>query len=353
MNREVDYEYDNSKNDHKGEQQMGKNIKDIAYSVLDLAPIGVGKSVNETFKNSLSLARHVEKLGYKRFWLAEHHSMPGIASSATSVLIGYIAGGTKTIRVGAGGIMLPNHAPLVIAEQFGTLEGLYPGRIDLGLGRAPGSDPHTMYALRRNIHSGEDFPQLLAELRYFFKPTSPTNKVRAIPGEGMDIPIWLLGSSSFSAKLAAELGLPFAFASHFSPEYTLPALNIYHNHFQPSEVLQKPYAMACVNVFAADTTEKAKMLSTSHAQMFLDLIRNTPGKLKPPVESMDGLWTEIEKAAVEKQLSYSFIGNKDEIKEKIESFVAETQIDELMITSSIYDHEERLRSFEIVMEAVQ
>lgn len=332
---------------------MSISIKDIQYSVLDLAPITVDGTVHETFKNSISLARHVEKLGYKRFWLAEHHSMPGIASSATSVLIGYIAGGTSKIRVGAGGIMLPNHAPLVIAEQFGTLEALYPERIDLGLGRAPGTDPHTAYALRRNLHSGEDFPRLLAELRYFFKPTSPTNKVRAVPGEGMDIPIWLLGSSGFSAQLAGELGLPFAFASHFSPEYTIPAFNIYRNHFKPSEVLQEPYAMACVNVFAADTTEKAKILSTSHAQMFLDLIRNTPGKLKPPVESMDDLWTDVEKTAVQSQLSYSFIGNKEEIKKKIEQFVADTEINELMITSQIYNHEDRLRSYEIVMEAVK
>lgn len=332
---------------------MKRKLHEIKYSVLELAPIVQGSTATETFKKSLSLALHTEKLGYYRFWVAEHHNMPGIASSATALLIGYIAAGTKTIRVGSGGIMLPNHAPLVIAEQFGTLNAMYPGRIDLGLGRAPGTDPYTSYALRRNFQSSDDFPQLLAELRSYFKPAQPSQKVRAIPGEGMDIPIWLLGSSGFSARLAAELGLPFAFASHFSPEYTLTALQIYRNHFKASEVLDKPYTMAAINVYAADTTEKAQMIATSHAQSFLGLIRNQPSQLKPPVSSMDGLWNEMEKAAVEKQLAASMIGNPSEVKEKLQQFLDETEVDEIMINSHIYDHEDRLRSYEIVMEIVK
>ncbi|MDE5416328.1 LLM class flavin-dependent oxidoreductase [Alkalihalobacterium chitinilyticum] len=327
-----------------------KQIHDIKFSILDLAPIVQGGSAADSFKNSLDLARHAEKWGYHRVWVAEHHNMPGIASSATSVLIGYIAGGTTKIRVGSGGIMLPNHAPLVIAEQFGTLESMYPGRIDLGLGRAPGSDQYTAHALRRDLRSGHDFPNQLAELRAYFAPDQHNQRVRAYPGEGLQIPIWLLGSSGFSAQLAGKLGLPFAFASHFSPEYTLPALNLYRQSFQPSEVLQEPYAMVGVNVIAADTDEKAQWLSTSHQQAFLSLIRNKPSQLQPPIESMEHLWTSIEKDAIEKQLGSSVIGNPETVKEKLQAFLDETQADEMIINSHIYDHNERLRSYEIVQE---
>ncbi|WP_216831819.1 LLM class flavin-dependent oxidoreductase [Alkalihalobacterium elongatum] len=329
-----------------------KQLSDITFSVLDLAPIVSGGSATESFRNSIDLAQHVEKWGYRRFWVAEHHNMPGIASSATSVLIGYIAGGTSKIRVGSGGIMLPNHAPLVIAEQFGTLESMYPGRIDLGLGRAPGSDQYTAFALRRDLRSGHDFPEQLEELRAYFDPSIATDnmRVRAYPGEGLNIPIWLLGSSGFSAQLAGKLGLPFAFASHFAPEYTIPALNLYRESFQPSEVLQEPYAMVGVNVIAADTDEKAQWLSTSHQQAFLSLIRNQPSQLQPPIKSMEQLWTSMEKDAIEKQLGSSVIGSPQTVKEKLQAFLDETQADEMIINSHIYDHQERLRSYEIIKE---
>ena len=251
--------------------------RQVPISVLDLAPVNVGTTPADSFPKTLDLARHAEKLGYNRYWLAEHHNMSGIASSATSLVIGYVAAGTKKIRVGSGGIMLPNHAPLVIAEQFGTLESMYPGRIDLGLGRAPGSDQLAAQALRRGLSShGQDFPQLLKELRGFFSPTPESARsVRAVPGEGLNVPIWLLGSSGFSAELAGTLGLPFAFASHFAPDYLLPALQIYHSHFQPSEALDKPYVMIGVNVVAADTNAEAERLATSQKLQFLNLIRAT------------------------------------------------------------------------------
>ncbi|SFC69481.1 luciferase family oxidoreductase, group 1 [Bacillus sp. OV322] len=326
-----------------------KQIQDIPLSVLDLAPILQGGSAGESFRNSLDLAQHAEKWGFNRYWLAEHHSMPGIASAATSVVIGYIAGGTTKIRVGSGGIMLPNHSPLVIAEQFGTLESMYPGRIDLGLGRAPGSDQLTAMALRRDVRrNGQEFPEDLEQLRSYLDADSSSKAVRAIPGEGLNIPIWLLGSSGFSAQLAAQLGLPFAFASHFSPENTIPALNLYRNNFKPSKVLDKPYAMVGVNVFAADTAAEAKKLATSHQQQFLNLIRNNPGPLAPPVETMEGIWTEYEKAAVLQQLKSSIIGSPDEVEEKLQAFLNETQADEIIVTSGIFDHAARLHSFEIL-----
>lgn len=328
-----------------------KNLSDISFSVLDLASIIEGGTISGAFKNTVDLAQHVEKWGYQRFWVAEHHSMPGIASSATSVLIGYVAGQTERIRVGSGGIMLPNHAPLVIAEQFGTLEAMYPGRIDLGLGRAPGSDQYTAMALRGDVrNNGQDFPEQLAQLRSYLHPDSKHNRVRAIPGEGQDIPLWLLGSSGFSAALSAKLGLPFSFASHFSPENTKPALARYRNNFQPSEILDKPHAMVGINVFAADTTEEAQKISTSYQQQFLNLIRNTPGQMVPPVDTMDGIWTEYEKAIVMKQLNASIIGNPEEVKEQLQAFLDETQADEMIINSAIYDHKARLRSYEIVAE---
>jgi luciferase family oxidoreductase group 1 len=322
----------------------------IPLSVLDLAPITEGSTAAESFQNSVELAQKVESFGFNRYWLAEHHNMPGIASSATSVLIGHIAGATKTIRVGAGGIMLPNHATLVIAEQFGTLESLYPGRIDLGLGRAPGSDQATAYALRRTLNRvAEEFPQQVEELEDYFKGTA---RVRAIPGEGLNIPIWLLGSSDFSARLAAYKGLPFSFASHFAPQYTIPALRLYRDRFQPSEALDRPYAMVGVNVIAADTDEKAKWLATSQQQQFLSLIRNMPSQLKPPVEDMDEIWAPIEKASVEQTLDprFTIVGSPDAVRRKLSAVIKETEADEVIIQSPIYCQQDRIRSYEIVAE---
>ncbi|WP_409299747.1 LLM class flavin-dependent oxidoreductase [Peribacillus sp. SCS-155] len=334
-------------------KQEKKYLRDIPFSVLDLAPVVAGSTPADALRNTLDIAQHAEKWGYNRFWVAEHHNMKGIASSATSVVIGHVAGGTSKIRVGSGGIMLPNHAPLVIAEQFGTLESLYPGRIDLGLGRAPGSDQLTAHALRRDIRShGEDFPQLLHELRTYFNPALSQEKmyVRAVPGEGLNIPVWLLGSSTFSAQLAGMLGLPFAFASHFSPNNTLPALNAYRRSFRPSEVLDKPYALVCLNVIAAETDEKAERLATSLQQQFLNLIRNKPGLLQPPVDSMEHIWTPYEKAALEQQLGSTIIGSKETVENMLQAFLDETQADEMMVTAQIFDHFDRLRSFEIVSE---
>ncbi|MGI8468186.1 MAG: LLM class flavin-dependent oxidoreductase [Pyrinomonadaceae bacterium] len=320
-------------------------------SVLDLSPVIEGASAADALRNTLSLARHAENLGYKRFWLAEHHNMPGIASAATAVVIAYVAAGTQKIRVGAGGIMLPNHAPLVVAEQFGTLESLYPNRIDLGLGRAPGSDRATAHALRRALHSdGNDFPELLEELRFFFQKPVENQRVMAVPGGGLDVPIWLLGSSGFSARLAGKLGLPFAFTAHFSPEYLLPALELYRENFRASESLQKPYAMVALNVVAAETDAEAQILATSQYQSFLNLARGKPAKLPPPVENMKGLWTAQEKAAVESRAGGSIIGSAATVGEKLEKFVESTNADELIINAMIYEHAARLRSYKIVAE---
>ncbi|MDM5339598.1 LLM class flavin-dependent oxidoreductase [Fictibacillus enclensis] len=332
-------------------QLSNKQLHEIPYSVLDLSPVIVGETPADSLKKTLDLAQHAEKWGYNRYWLAEHHSMPGIASSATSVVIGHVAGGTERIRVGSGGIMLPNHAPLVIAEQFGTLESLYPGRIDLGLGRAPGTDQVTAHALRReNMSNGEDFPEQVDELRAYLKADGSGNRVRAIPGEGLDIPIWLLGSSGFSARLSAQLGLPFSFASHFSPDNTLPALDVYRRNFKPSEVLDKPYAMVGVNVIAADTEEKAAYLATSMQQQFLNLVRGIPSKLKPPVQSMEGIWSPYEKASIDQQLRTTMIGTPETVKAKLQAFLDETKADEMIINAQIFDHQDRLRSYEIVSE---
>lgn len=332
---------------------MTKTLRDIPLSVLDLAPIVEGSTAAQSFQNSLDLAQKVEKWGFHRYWLAEHHAMPSVASSATAVLIGYIAGGTSTIRVGSGGIMLPNHAPLIIAEQFGTLESLYPGRIDLGLGRAPGADQRTARALRRDLRiGGDDFPELLEELREYLRPRTSDNPgaLRAVPGEGLNIPIWLLGSSDFSARLAGMLGLPFAFAGHFSPNYTLPALQTYRQSFRPSDVLSEPYAMLGVNVMAADTDELAERLATSHYQAFLNLIRGDLKPIQPPVDNMDELWSEFEKMSVLAQLRSSIIGNPHTVKQKLQELLEATQADELMITTQMYRHEDRVRSFEIVAD---
>jgi luciferase family oxidoreductase group 1 len=327
-----------------------KKFNNIPLSVLDLAPINLGSNAGQSFKNSVELAQHVESLGFSRYWLAEHHNMPGIASSATSVIIGHIAGATKHIRVGSGGIMLPNHAPLVIAEQFGTLESLYPGRIDLGLGRAPGSDQATAYALRRTLQStGDDFPAQVEELEAYFEQDM-TGRVRAFPGEGLNVPIWLLGSSGFSARLAAQKGLPFSFASHFSNEYTLPAMQLYHQHFTPSKVLQKPYTMLGVNVIAADTDEKARWLATSQQQQMFDLMRGMPRQFQPPIEDLNTVWTIREQATFEEKLSSTstIVGNPETVKRKLESFINDTKANEIIINSQVFHQEDRLRSYEIV-----
>ncbi|TDF94461.1 LLM class flavin-dependent oxidoreductase [Paenibacillus piri] len=336
--------------------KQSKGIHEIAISVLDLVPVVTGGTAAESLRHTIDLAQHAERWGYRRYWLAEHHNMPGIASSATSLIIAHVAASTSTIRVGSGGIMLPNHAPLVIAEQFGTLETLYPGRIDLGLGRAPGSDQPAMRALRRGLGSdGSDFPEQLSELRSYFDPAlgSRPMGVRAVPGEGLRIPIWLLGSSGFSAQLAGQLGLPFAFASHFAPDYLLPALELYRSYFRPSDVLQEPYVMVGVNAVTADTDEEARRLATSQQQAFLNLIRGRTGMLNPPVDSMDELWSPHEQAIVLKQLSYAVAGNKDTVRDKIKSILKETGADELIVTSQIYDHQARLRSYELLAEVVK
>ncbi|WP_138754404.1 LLM class flavin-dependent oxidoreductase [Paenibacillus sinopodophylli] len=325
----------------------------IPLSVLDVSPIVAGGSVAESLANTLDLAQHAEKWGYNRYWLAEHHNAPSIASSATSIVIGHVAAGTSKIRVGSGGIMLPNHAPLVIAEQFGTLESLFPGRIDLGLGRAPGTDGLTATALRGNRGgNGHDFPEKLAELRAFLDPTRTElgMPVRAIPGEGLDIPIWLLGSSDFSALLAAQLGLPFAFAGHFSPNFTVPAMNLYRSSFKPSDVLDKPNGMVAVNVIAADTDEEAAYLATSMQQLFLSFIRNTRGPLPAPVRDMDTVWTPQEKIALQQQLGSSIVGGPDTVRSKLKQYIEATKADEIMVAAHIFDHKARLRSYEIIAE---
>ena len=322
----------------------------IPFSVLDLSPVPVGSTAADAFRHSRELAQHAEKFGYLRFWLAEHHNMTGIASAATSVVIGHVAAGTSTIRVGSGGVMLPNHAPLVIAEQFGTLESLFPGRIDLGLGRAPGTDQTTARALRRDLQgSADNFPDDVVELQRYFADPVEDQRVRAVPGAGLNVPIWLLGSSTFSAQLAAALGLPFAFASHFAPDYLLTALQIYRTQFRPSKQLERPYAMVGVNVFAADTTEEAEFLFTSLQQQFINLRRGTPGQLPPPVKQIP--WNEAERAGVEHSLACSVIGDQRQVEAGLASLIEQTQPDELMVTAQIYDHAARLRSFEITAQA--
>ena len=328
------------------------DLSSVPFSVLDLAPVPAGSSVSDSLRNTLDLARRVEALSYRRFWLAEHHNMTGIASAATAVLVGHVAGGTKTIRVGSGGVMLPNHSPLVVAEQFGTLEALYPGRIDLGLGRAPGTDQLTMRALRRNFAaSTEDFPRDVEELRSYFAPAREGRLVRAVPGEGLDVPLWLLGSSLYSARLAAELGLPFAFASHFAPDYLTHALEVYREGFRPSRQLKEPYAMACLNVFAAETDEEARRLFTSLLQAFVNLRRGRPGQLPPPVETVEDVASDIELAGAGHALRYSVVGSPETVRRGLESFLALTGADELMLTSQIFDHAARVRSFEIAAAA--
>lgn len=330
-----------------------KSLSQIPLSLLDLAPVRQGGTIADALHNSRDLARHAERWGYKRYWLAEHHNIPGIASAATSVLIGYVAEGTSTIRVGSGGVMLPNHAPLVIAEQFGTLASLYPGRIDLGLGRAPGTDQPTMRALRRDMNGSDDFPELVAELRALLGEPQRGQFVHAIPGEGTNVPIWLLGSSGFSAHLAGSLGLPFAFAAHFQPDNLIPALTLYRKMFRPSEVLAEPYAMVAVPVVAAETDEKAKFIASSMYQSFLNLIRNHPQPVMPPVENVDELANPLERAAVQSKLGAAIVGSLETVRRGLERLLAETQADELMIVSNAYEHTDRLRSYEIVMEVAR
>jgi luciferase family oxidoreductase group 1 len=323
----------------------------IPFSILDLSPIIEGGTPADALRNSLDLARHAEKLGYLRYWVAEHHNMPGIASAATSIVIAHLAGGTSTIRVGSGGIMLPNHSPLVIAEQFGTLASLFPGRIDLGLGRAPGSDGLTMRALRRDAATAaENFPRDVQELQYLFQPVQPGQKIRAIPGAGLEVPIWLLGSSLFSAQLAALLGLPFAFASHFAPADLLEALKVYRDMFKPSAQLAKPYVMVAANVIVADSDAQARRLFTSVQQSFLNLRRGAPGQLPAPIDEIDTYTVPVERAMLDRTLLCSFVGAPETVARGLQSFLESTQADELIVTCHIYDHAARLRSLELLSE---
>jgi luciferase family oxidoreductase group 1 len=323
----------------------------LAVSVLDLVGMHTGESAGSAIARTVDLAQHVEQLGYRRFWLAEHHAIQGLACSATAVLIGHVAGATRTIRVGSGGVMLPNHAPLVVAEQFGTLEALYPGRIDLGLGRAPGGDFNTMRALRRDqAQTGDDFPELLAELQTYLGPEKPGQVVRAIPGQGSNVPITLLGSSGFSAQLAARLGLPFAFAAHFAPEYLHAAAELYHRQFRPSQWLEKPYMMVGVQVIAAETDAAARRLFTTPQQRFLRLIRSQPVELLPPVDSMEPLWAEWERAAVESKLGAAIVGSDATVQGGLEKLAAETGASEVIIVTDTYKHEDRLESYRRVAQ---
>lgn len=328
--------------------------KKIVYSVLDLATVLEGNTAADSFHNSLRLARQAEAQGYTRYWFAEHHNMPGVASSATAVLIGYIAGGTSSIRVGSGGIMLPNHAPLVIAEQFGTLASLYPGRIDLGLGRAPGTDQLTALEIRgANFGAEHNFPKDIQKLQAFFSAENSTAKVRAIPGEGLDVPLWVLGSSTDSAMVAAAMGMPYAFASHFAPAQFMNAIHLYRQNFRPSQTLKAPYVMACVNVVAADTDAEATKLATSVQQLFLGIVSGRRKLLQPPVDDMSTIWTEEQAFQVKQMLAYSFIGSRETITNNLQRFLETTQVNEIMATSHIYNQDARLHSYQCFAEIVQ
>ena len=323
----------------------------IPFSVLDLSPISVGSDAGQSLRNSLDLARHAERWGYRRYWLAEHHSMPGIASAATSVVVGHVAAGTSSIRVGAGGIMLPNHAPLVIAEQFGTLEALFPGRIDLGLGRAPGSDQSTARALRRNLASDPDaFPQDVLELRRYFAAPDGEQRVTAVPGVGLQVPLWILGSSLYGAQVAAALGLPFAFASHFAPAMMMQASDIYRRHFRPSSQLDKPHLMLGFHIFAADSDAEARLLATSMKQSFVNLRSGHPSQLPPPLDGYENSLPPGAAAMLADVLSASAIGSRDTVARALTSFIERTRPDELLLTSMMFDHAARLRSYEIAAD---
>ena len=323
----------------------------IPLSILDLAPITLGSDASQSFRNTLDLAQHAERWGYRRYWLAEHHNMPGIASAATAVVLGYVAQGTSTIRVGSGGIMLPNHSPLVIAEQFGTLASLYPQRIDLGLGRAPGTDQLTARALRRTLSSNADeFPQDVMELLAYFQEPEPGQRINAVPGVGLKVPLWILGSSLFGAQVAAALGLPFAFASHFAPAQMMHALRVYRENFRPSPQLDRPYAMLGFNIFAADSDAQAQLLATSMQQAFVNLRSGHPGQLPPPVAEYPDCLTPQDKAILADVLSCSAIGSADTVRQAMKDFIARTGADELIITSGIFDHAARLHSYEIAAQ---
>lgn len=324
----------------------------VPISILDLVPVILGETPREALRKSLDLAQHAERFGYTRYWVAEHHNMTGIASAATSVVIGYLAGGTSTIRVGSGGIMLPNHSPLVIAEQFGTLESLYPGRIDLGLGRAPGTDSRTLQALRRSHVRADSFPEDVLELMLLLGEAKPGQPVRAVPGAGTNVPVWILGSSTFGAELAATLGLPYAFASHFAPDALLPALEIYRQRFQPSKQLDHPFAMVGVNVVAADTDEEARRLFTTIQQSFTNLVRGAGGKLQAPIDNIDDYWSPTEKHHASHMLKYSIVGSPETVRRELEAFVKLTNADELMLVTTLHDHPARIRSYELVANLV-
>ena len=329
---------------------MQKTLSQIPVSVLDLATIVEGDTAADSFRKSRSLAQHTESLGYTRYWFAEHHNMESVASSATSVLIGYIAEGTKKIRVGSGGVMLPNHAPLVIAEQFGTLASIYPNRIDLGIGRAPGTDGVTSMALRRNMKGTiDEFPQDVIEVLNYLGPRDPAARVRAIPGEGTQVPVWLLGSSTYSAQLAAILGLPFAFASHFAPTYLHEALQLYRANFKPSQFLKEPYTLACVNVIAAEKEEDAEKMAASFRALILGLIRNMRRPLQAPeVATAEGPFSDAENAAIQQMAHYSFVGNAEGVQKGLQTFLDQTGVDEIMVASHIYDHSAKLKSYELI-----
>ena len=319
-------------------------------SVLDLVPVQQGATAGEALRHSLALAQHAETLGFTRYWVAEHHNMTGIASAATSVVIGFLAQGTRQIRVGSGGIMLPNHSPLVIAEQFGTLASLYPGRIDCGLGRAPGTDQVTARAMRRDARAAESFPEDVQELQALFQPTRPGQAVQAFPGAGTDVPLWILGSSTYGAQLAAALGLPYAFASHFAPDALTQAMELYRHLFKPSEQLQKPHAMAGVNVIVADTDAEAKRLFTTHQQSFANLRRGRPGPQQPPIDEIDAYWSPAEKQMADSMLACSVVGSPETVRHGLERFVAYSGADELMVVSAIFDPDARRRSYSLLAE---
>ena len=325
----------------------------IPLSILDLVRVTEETDARGALDNARELGAHAERWGYRRIWVAEHHNMPGVASAAASVVIGHIAAGTKTIRVGAGGIMLPNHAPYVIAEQFGTLERLFPGRVDLGLGRAPGTDQLTLRALRRSPEASENFPQDVLELKAFLAPVVPGQRIQAVPAAGTNVPIWILGSSHFGAMLAAEFGLPYAFASHFAPDELIPALAVYRSRFKPSEALERPYAMVGVNVVAAETDREARRLATTQQMSFANIFRGARGLSQPPIDDIETYWSPAEKAQAMRMLARSIVGSPETVRAGIAALVAETAADELIVVSDVYDHEARLRSFALIAEAAE
>lgn len=322
------------------------------YSILELVRVTHDTDAGAALNNARDMAAHAERWGYKRVWVAEHHNMEGIASAATSIVIAHIAGGTQTIRVGAGGIMLPNHAPYIIAEQFGTLARLYPGRIDLGLGRAPGTDQPTVRAMRRAPDASDRFPQDVLELQAYFEPAQPNQRIIAVPAAGTRVPLWILGSSNFGAALGAELGLPYAFASHFAPDMLMPALDLYRTRFKPSEQLDKPYAVAGINVIAADTDAEARRLATTQQMSFADLFAGRRGLSKPPIDDIEAYWSPREKAQAMHMLKYSVVGSKDTVRQGLDDFIEQTGVDELMIVCDVYEHQARLRSLELIAEAM-